>query len=189
MQIEWIVDLKVMKEKREKRTMKKNTESKDSLFKKARGEIFIVEIIAILLLVTVISIFIQGYTSAQEKSEQRIAELEAEVERLSVPVAIYEDASKEININVINAEIQDIGELVTIEYLYTDAGKFSDAKQLWGVDVPFTTKSFIAKWDGTIKAGVKVEQIIVEVNEVTKEIIVHIPKVSDGTLWEAQTAL
>lgn len=136
----------------------------------------IVAIVVVVLLVMILSIFIKGYNSAKEKYEDKIAKLEDEIEKLSDPVAPYVDASKEISIGVINAQIQDIGELATQEYLYTDAGKYSDPKQLWGIDVPFTTKSFIAKWDGSIKAGVKVDKISAEINEATRESVVYIPK-------------
>lgn len=123
-----------------------------------------------------LAIFIKGYSTAKQRYEDVIAELEAEVERLSEPIAVYEEASKEVDIKVINAEIQNIGELATIEYLYTDAGKFEDPKQLLGKNIPFTTKSFIAKWDGVIKAGVDVNKVIAEIDNDSKEIIIHIPK-------------
>ena len=32
------------------------------------------------------------------------------------------------------------------------------------------------KWDGIIKAGINIEEIIIEINDVKKEIIIHIPK-------------
>ena len=111
-----------------------------------------------------------------EKYENKIKELEAEVDRLSKPVAVYEEASKEVTISLIESEIKDIGELTTIEYLYTNAGKFEDPKELFGVNIPFTTKSFIAKWDGIIKAGVTIDQIIVKINDANKEIIIYMPK-------------
>ena len=68
--------------------------------------------------------------------------------------------------------------MATVEYLYTDAGKFEDPARLFGKEVPFsfTTKSFIAKWDGVIKAGVDVNEVTVTVREFSKEIIVHIPQ-------------
>lgn len=156
--------------------MKNDEKYEVGIFKRNKRKIMIVVIVAIVLLVTIFSIFIKGYNSAKGKYEDKIAKLEEEIERLSDPVAAYEEASKEINIGVINTQIQDIGELATQEYLYTDAGKYSDPKQLWGMDVPFTTKSFIAKWDGCIKAGVKVEKITAEIIEANKEIVVHIPK-------------
>lgn len=77
-------------------------------------------------------------------------------------VAPYEMASKEISINLLKSQICDIGELATVEYLYTNAGKFENPKKLLGVNVPLTTKSFIAKQDGIIKGGVKVDEINIE---------------------------
>lgn len=133
-------------------------------------------VIAVIVIVVVATIFVKGYSSAKEKYEDTITQLEAEVDRLSDPIAVYEEASREIDINVVNVEIQEIGELATMEYLYTDAGKFEDPKQLFGKDVPFTTKSFIAKWDGIIKAGVDISQVTAEVDSNNKEVVVHIPK-------------
>ena len=146
------------------------------IFKSFKSKVIGGVIVLVILLLVIFGGFLKGYISAKEKSEQKIAELEAEIEKLSEPIATYEMASKEVNIAVINSSIQDIGELVTVEYLYTDAGKFSDPKQLFGHDIPFTTKSFIAKWDGTIKAGVDVNEITTEVNEEEKKIIIYIPQ-------------
>ncbi len=133
-------------------------------------------IIVVVLLAIVLAVFFKGYTSAKEKYEIIIKELEEENERLSDPVVVHEVATREVNIDLINTEIQDIGELATIEYLYTDAGKFEDLKQLFGINVPFTTKSFVAKWDGSIKAGVDISKVTAEENKIKKEIIVYIPK-------------
>ena len=134
--------------------------------------------IPVLIMVSVLLIFLRGYANAAKKYEDRIGELEQEVDRLSEPVAVYEEAAKEVNIRTINAEIQNIGELATVEYLYTDAGKFEDQGELFGRELPFsfTTKSFIVKWDGSIKAGVDISRVRAEVNEAAKEIIVYIPK-------------
>ncbi|MBR4027153.1 MAG: DUF4230 domain-containing protein [Lachnospiraceae bacterium] len=66
--------------------------------------------------------------------------------------------------------------LVTIEYLYTDAGKFTDAKQLFGIDIGITEKSFIAKWNGIINAGINIDEIIIEINNENKEIVIYMPK-------------
>lgn len=134
--------------------------------------------IALLILIVAFAIFFnfKGYKQAKDKYENEIAELKLEVDRLSEPTAVYEEATREIDISIINKEIQDIGELATLEYLYTDSGKFEDAKQLWGKNVPFTKKSFIVKWDGSIKAGINVKEITVEIDNDSKEVTVHIPK-------------
>ena len=149
----------------------------DVLINKKR-KLITTAIIITVIIAAVLAIFVKGYTSATNKYERMIKELEGEVERLSAPVVIHEEATREIDIRAINVEIQNIGELATIEYLYTDAGKFEDPATLFGKDIPFsfTTKSFIAKWDGSIKAGVDISKVRAEVNKAAKMIIVYIPK-------------
>lgn len=124
------------------------------------------------LLVLAAAVIFIAYSTA------KIKKLEGEVDRLSDPVAVYEEASKQVDISVINAEIQDIGELATVEYLYTDAAKFEDPKKLFGKELPFefTTKSFVVKWDGVIKAGVDITQVTAEADDTEKKIIVKLPK-------------
>lgn len=124
--------------------------------------------------VVIIALIIVAVLAITKKNK----ELQEEIEQLSNPVAVYEMASREVDMHVINEKIQDIGELATIEYLYTYAGKFEDPAKIFGKDIPIsiTTKSFIAKWDGSIKVGVDISKVTAEVDESTKEIIVHIPK-------------
>lgn len=124
------------------------------------------------LLVLAAAVIFIAYSTA------KIKKLEGEVDRLSDPVAVYEEASKQVDISVINAEIQDIGELATVEYLYTDAAKFEDPKKLFGKELPFefTTKSFVVKWDGVIKAGVDITQVTAEADDAEKKIVVKLPK-------------
>ena len=154
-----------------------NNEQKNELSVVVRYKTKLIKwgIIVVVLIVALLAIFFKGYSSATKKYEDVIRELEAEVDRLSDPVAVYDDVSKEVMLSLIESEIKDIGELATIEYLYTDAGKFEDPKKVFGVNIPFTTKSFIAKWDGIIKAGVQINQIIVDIDEANKEIIIHMP--------------
>lgn len=136
---------------------------------------------AIVVIIALIIIFITGYLNATKKYEDVIANLSQEVDGLNKQLAEkaveWETTpTTEITTSLIESEIKDVGELATVEYFYTDAGKFEDPKQVFGVNIPFTTKSFIAKWNGIIKAGVKVDEIIVEVNNENKEIIIHMPK-------------
>jgi len=137
-------------------------------------------IIAVVIIAVVLAIFLKGYYNAKDKYEQIIMDLKQQVTDLEqqledTPVVWDDTPTTEITIDFIKSEIKDIGELATIEYLYTDAGKFEDPKKVFGMNIPFTTKTFIAKWDGVIKAGVKIDEIIVEINDANKEIIVHMP--------------
>lgn len=157
--------------------MDESKQTKSNLWLKYKSSLIKIIIIAAVLLIVVLSLYFKGYMSASKKYKSRIKELEEENKSLSDPIVQYEIASKEVNIELIKSEIQDIGELATVEYLYTDAGKFEDPAKLFGKEIPFsfTTKSFIAKWDGIIKAGIHVEEVTVEVNNSSKEIVVHMP--------------
>lgn len=141
-----------------------------------RNKLIFAAMIIGMALIAALAVFAKQYSSTKQKYEETIAELEAEINSMSEPVAVYEEATKQVDINAINTEIQDIGELATVEYLYTDAGKFEDPKQLFGKNVPFTTKSFIAKWDGNIKAGVEISEVTAEVDKDNKVIVIHMPK-------------
>lgn len=69
----------------------------------------------------------------------------------------------QITSDALHQEIEQIGELATVSYYYTNMGKFEDAIKLLDHDVPFTTKAFILSYDGEIKAGVDLSAVEVEV--------------------------
>lgn len=133
-------------------------------------------VIVVLVIAVLALIFFKGYSNATKKYEAIVQELKDQITDLQETPIVWDDKpTTEITIDLIESEIKDIGELATIEYFYTDAGKFEDPKKVFGVNIPFTTKSFIAKWDGVIKAGVRIDGIIVEIIDSNKEIIIHIP--------------
>ena len=123
--------------------------------------------IALALVAIVVALFsILGYQL--KKANARIEEL------MNTP-AVINTISPKIELEVINADIQEIGELATVEYLFTDAAKYSESKQIKEWNIPFTEKSFIIKWDGVIKAGVDVSQIAVTLREMDAVLLVKIP--------------
>lgn len=142
--------------------------------KKKKLAIFGIGLAIVLVLVGII--FAKGYKSAENKYKKMVEELKTQVSELSNQAVALENISREVDIDVINYKIQEIGELATYEYMYTDAGKFENPKKIFGKNIPFTTKSFIAKWNGVIKAGVDINEIKAEVDKNNKKIIVHMPK-------------
>lgn len=50
--------------------------------------------------------------------------------------------------DLLSQQIQSISELATVEYNYTNMGKFENQATFYGWKVPFTTKSFIISYDG-----------------------------------------
>ena len=71
----------------------------------------------------------------------------------------------QITSDALHQEIEQIGELATVSYYYTNMGKFEDAVKLLEHNVPFTTKSFILSYDGEIKAGIDLSAVEVEVTD------------------------
>ncbi|MCM1132367.1 MAG: DUF4230 domain-containing protein [Ruminococcus flavefaciens] len=107
-------------------------------------------------------------------SEHKKAEEEASV-------AVMEQITAVVSIDEVMSQINAIDELATVEYLYTDSGKFEDKKQFesgWldGVDIPLTQKSFIVRWDGRIKAGISIGDVVCDIDETAKTITVTMPE-------------
>lgn len=142
---------------------------------KLKNQLIKIGVIVAFTLAVLLAIFWAGKASAKEKYETEITKLEQE---LADQIACWTHATTEVDISVVNASIQEIGELATIEYLYTDAGKFEDTAELFGKELNWslTTKSFITKWDGTIKAGIDISEVVAEKDAETKEIIVYLPE-------------
>lgn len=160
----------------QKKPSKKRGSNMKKLLKK-RGPIL--ALVAVLILFGTVS----GYNAATQKAkaEQDKKIEEAVQEALAAARAdvafTAEEITTEINMKIVLQDIRSIGELATVEYLYTDAGKFSNPKQLFGHSIPFTNKSFVMRWDGNIKAGIRnVSDITAEADEGTKVITVTLPK-------------
>nr|WP_275951927.1 DUF4230 domain-containing protein [Intestinimonas butyriciproducens] len=73
-------------------------------------------------------------------------------------------------------QLQTVQELVSVEYHYTNMGKFENQVDFYGWKVPFTTKRFLVSYDGLIKAGVDLSGATVEVDEVQKSVTITLPE-------------
>lgn len=82
-------------------------------------------------------------------------------------------SSPEISSDLIAGKLSDISEYASLEYRYTNVGKFEDQGDFYGWKVPLTTKSFIITYDGVMKMGVRGEDI--EVKENGNQILVTLP--------------
>lgn len=156
--------------------MEKNIENQLELLRSKKRSMTLVGVILALIVIILITVFAKGYISARNTWKEDKAEYEKKIAELSDEVLKYVQLTKEVSISEIETQILDIGELATIEYLYTNAGKFEDSEKALGIKLPFSTKSFIAKWDGIIKAGVQMDQVEVKLDKTDKVITITIPK-------------
>ena len=94
--------------------------------------------------------------------------------------SILSEAEPVITSDTVVERLNSLGELVTVEYLYTNADKYENQNQVsvhkWSINLPFTTKSFLLAYDGRIKAGVDLKDIRIEVEEKSRRVTVILPK-------------
>lgn len=120
-------------------------------------------------------VWFAGRSQASRSAEEEIARLNAYIQELVETPVVVTPVSPEINLATIYSDIQAISELSTVEYLFTDAARFTDSKQFRDWNIPFTEKSFMLKWDGSIKAGIDLSSVTLQVSEEDKTITVSMP--------------
>lgn len=64
-----------------------------------------------------------------------------------------------ITSDLISERLTAVSELATLEYHYTNMGKFENQVDFYGWKVPLTRKRFIVSYDGILKAGIDAAQI------------------------------
>ena len=153
------------------------------LLKLARNRKFKKKLISFaLILLIVFAVILVSWFSGKNHSKSIIDELrdiitdqEKQIQELTENAILVNPVAPEIVMDILESEINNIGELATVEYVFTDAAKFSDSKQIKEWNIPFTEKSFVLKWDGKIKAGIQVDGIKGEVHEDELTIIIDLP--------------
>lgn len=80
------------------------------------------------------------------------------------------------NVEIVKEKLEATAELNTGSYLCTDILTRSDSKKFKDLKIPFTEKSFIISYDGTVKAGIK-NLTKAKVTENEDTIIVKLPEI------------
>lgn len=148
-----------------------------------------------LILLLVIFAVAFGVTAKllRDANEQKLT-LQEQVERQNELIAALNDEQekkkdKEIKVAVttdtIQQQLNSISELVTQEYVYTNAAKKESSESwLWGVERPFSGKSILITYDGVIRAGVDLSQAKIDVDEQKHTVTVTLPpsKITDNNI-------
>ncbi len=150
--------------------------------RKLKRRLFTIVLVCVMALLVFVFAWLGGRNHASGFAEDEINRLKTEISNrekeiqnlLDTPI-IAAPVAPQINLDTIYSEIVDIGELATVEYLFTDAAKYSDSMQYNDWNIPFTEKSFVLKWNGVIKAGVILEDVDITVDEEAGKITVSMP--------------
>lgn len=140
--------------------------------KKFSKKIISVAIAAVIVLAILTSVFISGYSAAKNRLKAQLSDANETAQYwkqqyedlLKVPV-VLEPVTPEIVQKVLSSKTEEISELATAEYLFTNAARFTDSAHIVKVFDWMTKKSFIQKWDGRIKAGVKLDELQISVKD------------------------
>ena len=110
---------------------------------------------------------------AQQSGQKSLIEnLQGQVDEL----LRIQDAQPVITSDQLTDQLGSLRELVTKEYIYTNAARREASKTwLWGWTLPFSDSSLLVTYDGTIKAGIDLNDVKFDVDEENRVITVSIP--------------
>ena len=117
----------------------------------------------------------QRIQEIQESLDSSEAEKESLLERMD---AMLTEEAVVFDADAILEEIQEIGELATMEYRFTNVGTLDavDTFRHVGWTVPFSRKTAVVTMDGVTKVGIDVSEVSITVDEDSKTIFVQIPE-------------
>lgn len=141
--------------------------------KNRKRNVIFTSVIAITVLAMLIGLWVLGYSCANKKASVRIEELELKIKSMEETPVVLDPVTPEIVMKTLNDKMKDISELVTAEYIFTNAGRFTNTKHIAILPKSWTQKSFVQKWDGIIKAGIDLKKVQAEVKD--KKITIKLP--------------
>ena len=88
-----------------------------------------------------------------------------------------QDETPQLSSVTVEQQLQQISQLATVRYSYTNMGQFENSNEFYGIKLPFTTKRFIVAYDGVITAGVDLSQAQVTVSDQKVTIALPAPQI------------
>ncbi len=136
----------------------------------------LIGLIALVLVLTVALVIIHAVRKSRAPAVPAVtprpaAEVvvrEREVEKLVT-------VEKEITSEMLRDGLRDMGMLVTDEYYFTEVVSYSSIKKLWKLDLPLTESSYLASYDGVVRAGVDLSKASVAKDDVQMRVTVGLP--------------
>lgn len=87
-----------------------------------------------------------------------------------------ETAKVQITDIYLNEKLEEIAELTTYSFEYTNRKEITNTRELWGWEIPFTTNEVTIDYTGRIKAGYEMDDIQIKADEEHQKIYVTLPQ-------------
>ena len=145
-----------------------------STTKTRKSQILIFLIALVVLAIVVLLVWHQGHrtdTALPAVTPRPGVESTAK-EKKTGPIVV----EKEVTAEMIQEGLNDIGQLVTEEYYFTEVVSYSSIKKLFNIQLGITASSFLASYDGVVTAGLDFTGIRILKDETDKVILVTLPK-------------
>ena len=145
--------------------------------KKTRLLVGLIALIALSIVVLIIVHAVRGGRdepaplTVTPRPSPEIVVREKEVEKIVT-------VEKEIDSAILTDGVREVGVLVTEEYYFTEVVSFSSIKKLWKLDLNITESSYLASYDGVVRAGVDLSKASVEKDDERSVITVTLPAAS-----------
>lgn len=144
-------------------------------------------LIVIIMVVLVSALFV-SHRQSQKQMQEQLERQNLVIDSLEKKQGESIDSSKSVPVitsETIKSELNSLQELVTQEYIYTNADKRDqDEKWIFGWSRPFSNSTLVLTYDGTIKAGIDMSEVQVDVDEETRTITITLPdsKITDNNI-------
>lgn len=87
-----------------------------------------------------------------------------------------ETAKVKITDIYISEKLEEISELTTYTFEYTNRKEITNTRELWGWEIPFTTNEVAITYNGRIKAGYEMDSIQIKADDDAQKIYVNLPQ-------------
>lgn len=147
------------------------------MFTEKRKKILLVCLILLVLAVIAVLFIVHTVRNANGKAapptvtprpSQEVVVREKEVEKIIT-------VEKEISSEILQDGVRELGLLVTDEYYFTEVVSYSSIKRLWKIDLGITESSYLASYDGIVRAGVDLSAASIDKDDAKKRITVSLP--------------
>jgi hypothetical protein len=145
------------------------------MLKTRKERVYLIAILAVLA--AIIGVIIFGLHMRRSAAEAAAAATPKPTAEQKQGFSLVKE-QESVVLETVQDGLKAMGELVTEEYSFTEVITYSNLKKFLGIDLPWTETSYIASYDGVIRAGIDFAavKVTVEPRDDGEHLTVTLPK-------------